>query len=141
MIFDGDLPQKDTLARSYGTFVLCKGVYNARRIVKTRWDKEKSTLTVFIDLRREKVRLKRPAQFSFSVQIDDTAKVCMLGIAKDGIKVTYTPRCPFKELGWPNTYCCMPTLTVPKGSVKYYYGVCQTNTTKKCPGKPHFYYS
>ena len=55
MIFEGDVPQKDTCAQSYGTFVLCKGVYNARKIVKTAWDKEKSTLTVIIDLRKERV--------------------------------------------------------------------------------------
>jgi hypothetical protein len=72
MIFEGDIPEKDTLAQSYGTFVLCKGVYNARRIVKHRWNKETKTLKIFIDLRREKVRLKRPAQFSFSIQINDT---------------------------------------------------------------------
>ena len=35
MIFEGEVPQKDTLAQSYGTFVLCKGVYNARKILKT----------------------------------------------------------------------------------------------------------
>ena len=73
MIFDSDVPEKDTLASSYGTFVLCKGVYNARRIVKTAWDKEKSTLTIIIDLTREKVRPKRPAQFSFSIQISDSS--------------------------------------------------------------------
>ena len=71
MIFEGDVPQKDICAQSYGTFVLCKGVYNARRIIKTAWDKETNTLEVIIDLRREKVRLKRPAQFSFSIQIND----------------------------------------------------------------------
>ena len=71
MIFDDDVPEKDTLASSYGTFVLCKSVYNARRIIKTAWDKEKSTLTIIIDLTREKVRPKRPAQFSFSIQIND----------------------------------------------------------------------
>lgn len=71
MIFEGNVPQKDNLAQPYGTFVLCKGVYNARKIIRTGWDKEKSTLTVFIDLRREKVRPRRPAQFSFSIQIND----------------------------------------------------------------------
>jgi hypothetical protein len=71
MIFEGNVPRKDRLAQSYGTFVLCKDVYNARRIVKTAWDKEKNTLTIIIDLTREKVRPKRPAQFSFNVQIDD----------------------------------------------------------------------
>ena len=75
MIFDTDIPEKDNLSQSYGTFVLCKGVYNARKIVKTAWDKEKSTLTVIIDLSREKIRPKRPAQFSFSIQINDTAAV------------------------------------------------------------------
>ena len=73
MIFkENDIPEKDFLAQSYGTFVLCKGVYNARRIIKTRWDKEKSTLKILIDLTRQKVRLKRPAQFSFSIQINDS---------------------------------------------------------------------
>ena len=71
MKFEGDVPQKDKCAQSYGTFVLCKGVYNARRIVRTAWDKKTKTLNMFIDLRREKVRLKRPAQFSFSIQIND----------------------------------------------------------------------
>ena len=71
MIFDGDVPEKDICAESYGTFVLCKGVYNARKIIRTGWDKEKNTLTVIIDLEREKVRLKRPAQFSFTIQIND----------------------------------------------------------------------
>ena len=75
MIFEGDVPQKDKLAASYGTFVLCKGVYNAAKIMKTLWDKEKNTLTILIDLRREKIRPRRPAQFSFSVQIDDV-KAC-----------------------------------------------------------------
>ena len=55
MIFEGDVPQKDRCAQSYGTFVLCKGVYNARKIIKTAWDKEKSTLTIIVDLSREKV--------------------------------------------------------------------------------------
>ena len=71
MIFEGEVPQKDYLSQSYGTFVLCKGVYNARRITTTAWDKETNTLEVIIDLTREKVGLKRPAQFSFSIQIND----------------------------------------------------------------------
>ena len=71
MKFEGDVPQKDILATSYGTFVLCNGVYNSTRIMKTLWDKEKNTLTIIIDLRREKIRPRRPAQFSFSVQIYD----------------------------------------------------------------------
>lgn len=71
MIFDSDVPRKDTLAMSFGTFVLCKGVYNARKVIETAWDKETSTLTVIIDLSREKIRPKRPAQFSFNIQIND----------------------------------------------------------------------
>jgi hypothetical protein len=74
MIFEGDVPEKDRVAQCYGTFVLCKGVYNARKIVKTLWDQEKRTLTVIIDLRREKVRVKRPAQFSFTIQINDSCR-------------------------------------------------------------------
>ena len=72
MIFEGDVPEKDRLAQSYGTFVLCKGVYNARKVIKTVWDKEKSTLTIVIDLRRQHVGFRRAVQFSFSVQIDDS---------------------------------------------------------------------
>lgn len=71
MIFKGNVPQKDDLAQSYDTFVLCKNVYNARKIIKTAWDGETNTLTVIIDLTRQKVRPRRPAQFSLSVQIDD----------------------------------------------------------------------
>ena len=71
MIFDDEVPKKDILAQCYGAFVLCKGVYNARKIIRTGWDKEKNTLTVIIDLERENVRLKRQAQFSFSIQIND----------------------------------------------------------------------
>ena len=72
MIFEGDVPEKDHLAQSYGTFVLCKGVYNARKVMKTVWDKEKSTLTIVIDLRRQHVGFRRAVQFSFCVQIDDS---------------------------------------------------------------------
>ena len=71
MIFKGEVPQKDKLAQSYGTFILCNHVYNARRIITTAWEKETKTLEVIIDLRREKVRYKRPVQFSFTVQIND----------------------------------------------------------------------
>ena len=47
MIFEGDdIPRKDICAQSYGTFVLCKGVYNATRIVKTFWNTEEKTLEV-----------------------------------------------------------------------------------------------
>ena len=83
MKFEGDVPQKDILATSYGTFVLCKGVYNSTRIMKTLWDKEKNTLTIIIDLRREKIRPRRPAQFSFSVQIDDGD--CQPDFVKEGV--------------------------------------------------------
>ena len=79
MIFEGDVPQKDALAGSYGTFVLCNGVYNARKIMKTFWDREKNTLTITIDLTKQKVRPRRPAQFSFSVQINDCGPTCYSG--------------------------------------------------------------
>ena len=42
MIFDSDVPRKDTLAMSFGTFVLCKGVYNARKVIKTAWEKKQA---------------------------------------------------------------------------------------------------
>ena len=90
MIFEGKVPQKDRLVQSYGTFVLCKGVYNARRIVRTAWDKEKSTLSVLIDLRRQKIRPRRPAQFSFSVQIDDTNFPSCSKVKENGIEVILT---------------------------------------------------
>ena len=102
MIFDTDIPEKDNLSQSYGTFVLCKGVYNARKIVKTAWDKEKSTLTVIIDLSREKIRPKRPAQFSFSIQINDNA-VCKYKLSKYG-ELKYIKKCPHTNRQAPN--CC-----------------------------------
>ncbi len=72
MKFKGDnIPQKDICAQSYGTFVLCDRVYNARKIIKTLWNKEENTLEVTIDFRKQHVKLRRPAQFSFSVQIND----------------------------------------------------------------------
>ena len=72
MKFKGDnIPQKDICAQSYGTFVLCNRVYNARKVIKTSWNKEENTLEVIIDFRKQHVKLRRPAQFSFSVQIND----------------------------------------------------------------------
>ena len=71
MKFEGNVPTKDNLAQSYGTFVVCTSVYNARKVINTVWDKETKTLTVIVDLRKYNVRIKRPVQFSFSVQIDD----------------------------------------------------------------------
>ncbi len=79
MIFEGNVPQKNALAESYGTFVLCKGVYNAKKIMKTFWDRDKNTLTITIDLTKQKVRPRRPAQFSFSVQINDCGNTCYSG--------------------------------------------------------------
>ena len=71
MKFKGHVPQNDRCAQSWGTFVLCKDVYNARKVIKTAWDKETNTLTVIIDSTKEQVR---PVQFSFSVQIDNCVK-------------------------------------------------------------------
>ena len=72
MKFKGDnIPQKDICAQSYGTFVLCDGVYNARKVIKTLWNKEENTLEVTIDFRKQHLKLRRPVQFSFSVQIND----------------------------------------------------------------------
>ena len=51
--------------------MLCKGVYNARKVIKTLWIKKENTLEVIIDIRRSNVQPKRPVQFSFSVQIND----------------------------------------------------------------------
>lgn len=71
MKFEGDIPEKDKLADPYGTFVLCLGVYNARKVTKTAWDKETETLTIIIDLRSYHLRPKRPTQFSLAIQIND----------------------------------------------------------------------
>lgn len=79
MKFEGNVPTKNNLAQSYGTFVVCTSVYNARKVIKTVWDKQTKTLTVVVDLRKYNVRIKRPVQFSFSVQIDDRClKVCQV---------------------------------------------------------------
>ncbi len=88
MKFEGDIPQKDILTESYGTFVLCKDVYNARNVIKTKWVKETDTLTIIIDLRPYHVRLKRPAQFSFSIQINDCGGTCEVKIKQKGSKFT-----------------------------------------------------
>lgn len=79
MKFEGDVPEKNTCARSYGTFVLCKDVYNSRKIIKTSWNKETSTLEVIIDLKHCKVRPKGPTQFSFTIQINDTCVIVPSG--------------------------------------------------------------
>ena len=105
MIFDGDVPEKDTCAESYGTFVLCRGVYNARKIIKTRWDKEKSTLTIIVDLTKERIRPRRPAQFSFSIQINDAAPckyTLCFGCPNAGCLRTYNIKCTN-----PTTHCCV----------------------------------
>ena len=54
---------------------------------------ELDPMSIIIDLRREKVRLKRAAQFSFSVQIDD--KSCQ----KSGFCADFA--CPYLI-----SYCC-----------------------------------
>ena len=103
MKFEGEVPQKDKCAQSYGTFVLCKGVYNARRIITTAWDKGTNTLEVIIDLRREKVLLKRSAQFSFGIQINDNDNDDCIG---------YGELCkPGKNRGG----CCSPLLCCVRG--------------------------
>ena len=127
MIFDSDVPEKDYLSQSYGTFVLCKGVYNARKIIKTRWDKEKSTLTIIIDLSREKIRPKRPVQFSFSIQINDSVK-CKY-VKRNG-DVTYIIKCPTKQnIPTTQTYCCNPYSIY---LFNFYYGTCRTTKTTNC---------
>ncbi len=138
MKFDNseEVPQKDTLARSYGTFVLCQGVYNARKIVKHRWDKETKTLKIFIDLRGEKVRLKRPAQFSFSIQINDD-EPCKF--KKTPSNISYITACPKRSVP-PSVYCCVQT-TNCKTSVngaQLCKGKCTTKFTKcviHCSGR------
>ena len=126
MIFDGDVPEKDNLSQSYGTFVLCKGVYNARKIIKTRWDKEKSTLTVIIDLSREKIRPRRPAQFSFSIQINDAAS-CKYKFSNLGALEEYTTKCTNTTAS-----CCQFTKFTQETSI-IFSGKCLTKSQgKKC---------
>jgi hypothetical protein len=128
MIFDSDIPEKDNLSQSYGTFVLCKGVYNARKIVKTAWDKETSTLTVIIDLSREKIRPKRPAQFSFSIQINDAAS-CKYTFSTLGALQKYTVKCTNTTAS-----CCQfTTFTQPGGESSFIFsGKCRTKSQGKC---------
>ena len=100
MIFKGDIPNKNTLAQPYGTFVLCKDVYNANKIIKTIWDTETSTLTITIDLSKYNVRPKRRAQFSFSIQINDICQTVGNCTVNKSVQDTYyiTCKCP-TELG------------------------------------------
>ena len=128
MKFEGEIPQKDKLGQSYGTFVLCKDVYNARKVIKTAWEKETDTLTIIIDLRPYHVRPKRPAQFSFSIQINDDGSSYPNCKSVYDIKKLYGY---FKtrdfKAGNVNNAC-------PYGSQrnKYCYGFC---TTCAKPGK------
>lgn len=43
-------PEKDKLAQSYGTFEIGNQVLNARKIVKTIYVKEETTLNVILDI-------------------------------------------------------------------------------------------
>jgi hypothetical protein len=99
MIFKGDIPNKNTLAQPYGTFVLCKDVYNAKKIIKRIWDKETSTLTITIDLSKYNVRPKRRAQFSFSIQINDICQNVGACTFNSSGQDTYyiTCKCPYYD--------------------------------------------
>ena len=97
MKFEGDAPQAEKGAQSYGTFVLCKDVYNAVKVIKTQWDKETDTFTIIIDLRSLHVRPKRPTQFSFSIQINDCGGTCKFKQeSTNGVPIItkYIIRCP-----------------------------------------------
>ena len=122
MKFEEDVPAKDQFAQSYGTFVLCKGVYNSRRIVKHRWNKETKTLKIFINLRPEKLKLKRPAQFSFSIQINDWTLPDTCVKKGDGSACCAMSCCTVKQCGTTNQNCP--------------YGMCQSNPydTNTCLG-------
>ena len=73
MIFTEDIPSTKKPQNPSGTFVYCDTVYNARKIMRTRWLPEENALLVIIDLRKYKLRSKRPVQFSFSIQISDSS--------------------------------------------------------------------
>ena len=114
MKFKGNIPQKDRCAQSYGTFVLCKGVYNSRKVIKTAWDKETATLFVTIDLRPYNIRLKRPTQFSFTIQINDdcllTCKQVFDNYGPSPSRVNF-PKCSktlckYTRKGCKNCYKC-----------------------------------
>ena len=72
MIFTEDIPSTNKPQNPSGTFVYCDTVYNARKIMTTRWLPEENALLLIIDLRKYKLRTKRPVQFSFSIQISDS---------------------------------------------------------------------
>ena len=116
MKFEENIPQKDTLAQSYGTFVLCKDVYNARKVIRTAWDKEKDTLTIIIDLRSYHVRPKRPAQFSFSIQINDSCYKTCTAVKNDYTTaktrcrlVPVGDKCIYQRKGCYKCYACVGT--------------------------------
>ena len=132
MKFEGDVPQKDRCAQSYGTFVLCKDVYNARKIIKTAWNKETSTLRVIIDLRPYNVRPKRPAQFSFSIQINDSChKPCSALKSEFGNVSTFDCTeglCWFKRPGCDKCYLCSGECENERiRQTKFCYGRCYSN--------------
>ena len=112
MKFEENIPQKDTLAQSYGTFVLCKDVYNARKVIRTAWDKEKDTLTIIIDLRSYHVRPKRPAQFSFSIQINDSTFSSCSSV-KDKYPSLKTVSCSSINLPYKLCFFQIPQLEPP----------------------------
>ena len=104
MKFEGYAPQAEKGAQSYGTFVLCKDVYNAVKVIKTLWDKETDTFTIIIDLRSFHVRPKRPTQFSFSIQINDCGGTCKFTVSETKNGATfYTIITPC-----PNACLCSP---------------------------------
>ena len=125
MIFDGDVPEKDTCAESYGTFVLGREVYNARKIIKTLWDKENSTLTIIIDLIKERLRLTRTAQFSFSIQINDSTACEYTFKSPGGCLRTYNIKCTN-----PTTHCCVANDPAGKftknGNLIVFSGACKS---------------
>ena len=66
-------------------------------------EKETSTLTIIIDLREYNVRPKRPAQFSFSIQINDSDRN---GLGRRCLNCNNDdPNCPPRG-GCPSSLCC-----------------------------------
>lgn len=112
MIFTEDIPSTNKPQNPSGTFVYCDTVYNARKIMTTRWLPEENALLLIIDLRKYKLRTKRPVQFSFTIQISDnsnfyTGNRCYLS-AEQCFPTSKYPETPRGGRGG----CCSPLFCV-----------------------------
>lgn len=72
----GQGPSKDHLSGSYGSLCIGKKVYSAEKFIRTAYDRNKRTLTIFIDVKRICTHLQKATRFSFDVQINDCGWYC-----------------------------------------------------------------